>query len=82
MCDILEIYGPGCGERCFARIAHKLGMNYSAIKINDLAYVNIFEKVFYKLFPNKNPYHFRINLDLLRNFFCIYSQNSKTKFNK
>ena len=82
LCDILEIYGPGCGERCFARIAHKLGMNYSAIKINDLAYVNIFEKVFYKLFPNKNPYHFRINLDLLRNFFCIYSQNSKTKFNK
>jgi hypothetical protein len=68
LCNIIEIYGPGCGERCFAKIAHKLGINYSALKIKDLAYVNIFEKIFYEFFPNKNPYHFRINISLLQNF--------------
>jgi hypothetical protein len=68
LCNIIEIYGPGCGERCFAKIAHKLGINYSALRIKDLAYVNIFEKIFYEFFPNKNPYHFRINISLLQNF--------------
>ena len=67
-CNILEIYGPGCGERCFARISHKLGIPYKAVKINNLAYVSIFEKLLYRIFPNKNPFHFRVDINLLKDF--------------
>ena len=67
-CNVLEIYGPGCGERCFARIAHKLRIPYKAVAINNLAYVNILHKVFYKIVPNKNPFHFRVDIRSLRDF--------------
>jgi hypothetical protein len=76
-CNVIEIYGPGCGERCFARIAHKLRINYCAIKINELAHVNIFAKLFYKLFPNNNPFHFRLDIELLISFFNFYSITKK-----
>lgn len=67
-CKIYEIYGPGCGERCFARIAHKLRLPYMAIRINNLSYTNIFMKYFYCIFPNSNPFHFKIDLKLFHKY--------------
>lgn len=55
-------------NRCFARIAHKLDLPNRSVAINNLAYVNIFHKVFYKIFPNKNPFHFRVNIKLFKIF--------------
>ena len=76
LCNLLEIYGPGCGERCFARIANKLGINYWALKINDLAYTNFYKKILYSIFPNMNPYHFRININLMKNFLNVYTEQN------
>jgi hypothetical protein len=68
---IIEFYGPGCGERCFAKISNFLNLSYIAIEINELSYKSIFHHLFYILFPRLNRYDFKVDL-----------KNFKLNFNK
>lgn len=63
---ILEIYGPGCGERCFARISNYLRLNYRALEINVFGYQSFIHRIYYTLLPNKNRFDFRVNLNVFK----------------
>lgn len=59
---ILEIYGPGCGERCFARISNYLSLNYFAFEVKAKSYVTIFHRLYYLIFPQFDRYDFKLNI--------------------
>jgi capsular polysaccharide biosynthesis protein len=59
---LLEIYGPGCGERCFARISSHLKIDYHAFEVCERQYENYFKKIISKIFPTLDRYDFIIDL--------------------
>lgn len=69
---ILEIYGPGCGERCFARISNRVMLKYSALEISDISYRSPIHRFFYWLFPNLNRFDFRIDTKEFNSNLPIY----------
>lgn len=69
---ILEIYGPGCGERCFAKIALNLNITYHAIQINKLSYSNFAYQSLCNFFPQFNQYHFEIDLQTFERYYNDY----------
>ena len=60
---ILEIYGPGCGERCFARISNHLMLNYRALEMSEISYQSFLHRLYYMLFPNLNRFDFRLDIN-------------------
>lgn len=60
--SILEIYGPGCGERCFARISNHAMLKYSAFEVNNISYPSSLHKLFYAFFPKLNRYDFKVDI--------------------
>jgi hypothetical protein len=62
---ILEIYGPGCGERCFARIGNHLMLNYIALEISEISYQSFLHRLYYMFFPNLNRFDFRVAIKTL-----------------
>jgi len=69
--SILEIYGPGCGERCFARISNHAMLKYSAFEVNEISYQSSLHRLFYALFPKLNRFDFNVDIK----DFSLYIQN-------
>jgi len=65
---IIEIYGYGCGERCFAKIADELNMKYYAMQINSISYYNLFDRLICKYFPNHEHFNFKIDILYLKKY--------------
>lgn len=62
---IVEIYGPGCGERCFARISNHVMLKYSALEVSEISYRSYFHRMFYAFFPKLNRFDFRVDIKTL-----------------
>lgn len=60
--SILEIYGPGCGERCFARISNHAMLKYSAFEVNKISYQSSLHRLFYAFFPKLNRFDFKVDI--------------------
>ncbi|MBM3590962.1 MAG: glycosyltransferase family 61 protein, partial [Alphaproteobacteria bacterium] len=60
--SILEIYGPGCGERCFARISNHAMLKYSAFEVNKISYQSSLHRLFYTFFPKLNRFDFKVDI--------------------
>lgn len=69
---VLEIYGPGCGERCFAKISKSMGLNYRALEVNKISYKSYMHRIYYNFFSKKERFDFRINLKFFSKNFYKY----------
>lgn len=73
--SILEIYGPGCGERCFARISSHAMLKYSAFEVNEISYQSFLHRLIYSFFPKLNRFDFKVDI----NDFSLCLQNNLSK---
>ncbi len=72
---VLEIYGPGCGERCFAKISKATGLNYRALEVNEISYKSYIHRIYYNFFSKKERFDFRINIKSFSKNFYKYIGN-------
>jgi capsular polysaccharide biosynthesis protein len=72
---VLEIYGPGCGERCFAKISNAMGLNYRALEVNQISYESYIHRIYYNFLSEKERFDFRINMKSFSKNFYRYIDN-------